>query len=134
MLLSLIRTILKSVFGDAFASNSKPYKRPTGFKTFSDGNNSAQSRGLAKRRYGNTPWNSKSDDLASTTPTFNESQERIVDHIKMQSLNNVYTGPQNRPPPPNGIVVASEVRITQDRASQISDRRMRGEDVRWNGE
>jgi hypothetical protein len=113
MTLPLLKTWLKPLFGSALSSIRSASKHPTGFRTIGGG---AGESGVGQRR---KPTSSKQHVTDSLL--FSESEERIVNNVKMQNLE-VYTGPAAPTHPlSKGIMVSNEFKIVEDEISQKGD-------------
>ncbi|KAH2582165.1 hypothetical protein KXV99_009318 [Aspergillus fumigatus] len=127
----LVCAILKSVFvlvtphmgprgpgewgtrGPFFGSSEKTYKFPSGFQTIGGGAGESSSR---KRRAQRTVH------PISANLTFSESEERIVDNVKMNDLEAFGAPSTRRDHSPGGIVVSNQVEIThEDRNSHLGE-------------
>ncbi|KAF4211817.1 hypothetical protein CNMCM5878_002018 [Aspergillus fumigatiaffinis] len=96
MVFHLFRSWLSRLFGTAFGSSQKTYKFPSGFQTIGGGAGESFSR----NRRGPPTVHPVSANL-----TFSESEERIVDDVKMNNLE-AFGAPSSGPDhPPGGIVV-----------------------------
>lgn len=102
MIFPLLKTWLMPWFGTALGSSRKAYKTPSGFRTIGGGGDYSSSRG---RR------GPPSANPITANMTFNESEERIVADVKMQTMH-VQAGQGAAPPPSRGIVVSNEVEVT----------------------
>ncbi|KAH3351039.1 hypothetical protein KXW44_005038 [Aspergillus fumigatus] len=113
MIFHLLRSWLTRLFGTAFGSSEKTYKFPSGFQTIGGGAGESSSR---KRRAQRTVH------PISANLTFSESEERIVDNVKMNDLEAFGAPSTRRDHSPGGIVVSNQVEIThEDRNSHLGE-------------
>ncbi|RDL35323.1 uncharacterized protein BP5553_07254 [Venustampulla echinocandica] len=109
MIFPLFKTWLKPLFGSAFSSDRTP-SNPTGFRTIGGGDGESRSRNRRRRspsaKHNSTPGLS-----------YTESEERIINDVKMQNLN-VSVGPAPTDNPSTGIVVSKEFQIAEDRSGR----------------
>ncbi|KAF5510889.1 hypothetical protein CGCS363_v003667 [Colletotrichum siamense] len=122
MIFPLIRTWLKPLWPSMLRSSKKAYKTPSGFQTIGGGNgqygNSQRSR---DRRTGPSSANPITANIS-----FTESEERIMNDVKMQDIKTSTSSVSPIPgsKPPNGIVVSNEIQVTiDDRTSQFVEQR-----------
>lgn len=113
MIFPLLKTWLKPLFGSMLSSTGSTSKHPTGFRTIGGGDGES---GVGHRRKHSTSKQPVTDNLS-----FSESEERIVDSVKMQNLG-ADIGPAALPHPPSkGIMVSNEFKIVEDEISQNGD-------------
>jgi hypothetical protein len=114
MLFPLLKTLLKPLFDTLLSSNQGSSKHPSGFRTIGGGD--GESGTGRKQRTVSKPQRSSNLSL-------NESEEHIVNNIKMQNLE-AYAGTAvSTDRPSEAILVSSEFRIVDDRASQPGDKK-----------
>jgi hypothetical protein len=103
MLFPLLKAWLKPLFGNVFSSKGTS-KHPSGFRTIGGGDG-ASSSGAGRRRA------TSSKARVNSSTSFSESEERIVNNVKMQNLE-VSVGPVGSTHPPSkGIMVSNEFQI-----------------------
>ncbi|GFF25103.1 hypothetical protein IFM46972_01284 [Aspergillus udagawae] len=105
MVFHLLRSWLSRLFGTAFGSSQKTYKLPSGFQTIGGGAGESFSR---NRRGAPTAH------PISANATFSESEERIVDDVKMNNLEAFGAPGTGREHPSRGIVVSNQIEITHE--------------------
>ncbi|KAF7550891.1 hypothetical protein G7Z17_g5398 [Cylindrodendrum hubeiense] len=111
LLFPLFKTWLTPLFGSVMRSSQKTYNTPSGFRTIGGGGGD-QSRS----RRGPPTANPITANMS-----FNDSEERIVDDVKMQNFK-VSSEPVVAGGPINGIVVSNQVDVIhEDRSSQNSN-------------
>lgn len=119
MIFPLIKNWLKPWFGTALRS-SKPtynYKSPSGFQTIGGGHSG---NALSRDRRGASNANSH---VVSGNMSFNNSEERMVDDVKMQNI--MVTASPGGDQPAKGIMVSNQVEVTREDRSQTSDQAQR---------
>jgi hypothetical protein len=116
MLFPLVRAWLKPLFGSAFSSNRSTSKHPSGFRTIGGG--VGESSRPSRRRQ---PASSKQNITSSIS--FTESEERIVDDVKMQHLGVSARQAESTRPPSQGIMVVNEFEMVDDKINQNSDQK-----------
>ncbi|KAK2598064.1 hypothetical protein QQS21_005775 [Conoideocrella luteorostrata] len=110
MLFPLFRTWLTPLCGSALRSSKKSYKSPTGLVTFGGGGAS----GTPRNRSGPPTANPITANM-----TFSESEERMVDDVKMDSVSSAHR-------PANAIIVSNHIDVTHsDRNSRVEGRPQR---------
>lgn len=114
MIFPLLKTWFKPLFGSALSSTGTASKHPSGFRTIGGGD--GQSSGVGQRR---KPTSSKQHITNSLS--FSDSEERIVNNVKMQDLevDTGIVGPTDRPS--KGIMVSSEFKIVEDEVNRPGD-------------
>ncbi|RHZ66748.1 uncharacterized protein CDV56_108480 [Aspergillus thermomutatus] len=121
MVFHLFKSWLSRLFGSAFGSSQKTYKSPIGFQTIGGGAGESSTR----NRRGPQTVHPITANL-----TFSESEERMIDDVKLNNLDafgSPGTGSERRS---GGIVVSNQVEIThEDRSSPLSghEQRRRGD-------
>jgi hypothetical protein len=112
MVFHLLRVWLSKVFGSQFQSSHKTHKSPSaGFRSIGGGRDfsSRKSQGAA------------SSDPMTIGMSFTESEERMMEEVKMQNLK-AYQAPMPGNQAPGAIVVSNEIDITHEtRANENSD-------------
>ncbi|KPM36929.1 hypothetical protein AK830_g9632 [Neonectria ditissima] len=112
ILFPLFRTWLTPMFGTMMRSSQKTYNTPSGFRTIGGGGGE-QSRS----RRGPPTANPITANMS-----FNGSEERMVDDVKMQNFKVSSRPVSDHQAPAAGIVVSNQVEVTrEDRSSQNSD-------------
>lgn len=106
MIFPLFKTWLRPWLGTALGSSRKAYKTPSGFRTIGGGGGSSRTEFRSRGRRG-----AQSPNPITANMTFNESEERIVTDIKMQTIS-VGSEAGGVKPPAGGIVVSKEVEMT----------------------
>ncbi|GKZ25189.1 hypothetical protein AbraIFM66951_001113 [Aspergillus brasiliensis] len=121
MVFHLLRTWLARGFGSAFQSSQKTYQLPSGgFQTTRGGTTRKQGRG------GGT----SSRDPITVGLTFTESEERMMQDIKLQTIE-----PHEAPPPGGAIMVSNQIEVEvthQTRNSHAREPSAPREDVNAN--
>ncbi|KAM5349277.1 hypothetical protein ACJ41O_005784 [Fusarium nematophilum] len=113
LLFPLIRIWLTPLFGSVLRSSQKTYETPSGFRTIGGGGGRSQSRS----RRGPPTANPISANL-----TFNDSEERIVDHTEMHSMK-AFAETELGRSPSNRIVVSNVIEVVhEDKRSQNGER------------
>jgi hypothetical protein len=112
MLFPLLKAWLKPLFGNALSSKGTS-KHPSGFRTIGGGDG-ASSVGAGRRR----PNTSKAHMTSSTS--FSESEERIVNNVKMQNLEVSVGSAGSTRPPSKGIMVSNEFQIVDAVDDKVS--------------
>lgn len=119
MVFNLFRIWLTKAFGSRFQSSQKVnYKSPSGGFRSIGGGDYASRKGCGP---------------ASMDPimTFTESEERMVEGVKMQSLK-TYPAPASDTPSSSTIVVSNQIDITHEtRSSHTSDQAMQNTREAW---
>lgn len=114
MVFPLIRTWLAPFFGTMLKSSQRnSYQSPSaGFRTIGGGGGgNSYNRGRGPQ----------SANPITANMTFNDSEERMVEEVKMQNMK-TFDGSHSHHHQPSGIVVSNEVEVThEDRRSQNSD-------------
>ncbi len=106
MIYPLLKIWLRPVFGTTLQSSQKSYKTPVGFRTIGGGRSDHQSL----NRHG--PSNA-----SGITNMFNESEEQIVEDVKMQNMKD-YAAAVSGGKPSKGSMASTEVEVTaEDRGS-----------------
>jgi hypothetical protein len=113
MIYPLLKTWLKPLFNSVLSSNQTAVKHPPGFQTIGGGDGTP---GAGRRRKGTS---SKSHVTGSLS--FSESEERIVNNVKMQNLQVSARPAESTSRPSKGIIVSSEFQIANDDISQKDD-------------
>ena len=120
MVFPLFRTWLKPLLGSS-SRTEKQYKTPEGFRSLGGG----VGDGSYSHRVRGTQGSKGSKGTGSnplTNVTFTESEERIVNDIKLQDMKTAGTTQQgSRQSDGKGIVVLTEFDISEDRSSQHND-------------
>lgn len=112
ILFPLFRTWLTPLFGTVMRSSQKTYNTPSGFRTIGGGGEQSRSR------RGPPTANPITENMS-----FNDSEERIVDDVKMQNFKVSSRPVSGDKAPATGIVVSNQIEVThEDRSSQNSDR------------
>ncbi|KAL0941655.1 uncharacterized protein CTRU02_204418 [Colletotrichum truncatum] len=123
MIFPLIRTWLKPMWPSILRSSKKAYTTPSGFQTIGGGNGQSRSRDRRTAPSSANPLTANS--------AFTESEERIMNDVKMQNIKNL-AWPTLGSRPHNGIVVSNEVEITtEDRTSQFGGQRPQRAHEAW---
>lgn len=123
MLFHLLKTCLGFLFGSAFDSSQKTYKTPSGgFRSFGGGGGDSFSR----NRRGDASTDPTTIDL-----TLNESEERMVDGVKMQNMKveAATSETSTTTTTTSGIVVSNQVDVTTESRSSHNGERP-AQDVR----
>ncbi|KAJ5091129.1 hypothetical protein NUU61_005999 [Penicillium alfredii] len=123
MIFHLLRTWLARVYGGAFQRSSQsPYKSPSGgFRSIGGGGDYS-----SRNRRGPPSVNPITANM-----TFSESEERMVDEMKMQGLK-AYPDSSTPNESPNGIVVSNQIEVTHEtRSSRASQQAEHGAHETW---
>jgi hypothetical protein len=125
MLLPLLKAWFQPLLCSVLSSTGTASKQhPSGFRTIGGGDGG--SSGVAQRR---KPTSSKQP--VSDTLSFSESEEHIVNNVRMQNLE-VYSGPAaSTRPPSKGIMVSNEFKIVEDEVSQNGDQNAKHVHESW---
>ncbi|ODA79349.1 hypothetical protein RJ55_04942 [Drechmeria coniospora] len=108
MIFPLFKSWLSPMFGSSYSSKAY-HQTPTGFRTIGGGGGESHSRGHRAP--------AKSDPM--TNMSFGDSEERIVDEIKLHNLRNYEASVET----PAGIMVSKQVEVTHaDKESQNGDK------------
>lgn len=123
MLFHLLKTCLRFLFGSAIDSSQKTYKTPSGgFRSFGGGGDS-----FSRKRRGDASTDPTTIDL-----TLNESEERMVDGVKMQNMKVYAAAPETSPTTPGGIMVSNQVDVTtESRSSHNGERPVQDAHETW---
>jgi len=123
MLFPLLKTWSKPLFGSVLSSIRSASKHPTGFRTI-DG-------GAGESRVGQRRKPASSNQHVTDSLSFSESDERIVNNVKMQNLE-VYAGPAALTHlPSKGIIVSNEFKMVEDEISQNDDQNAKRVHESW---
>lgn len=117
MIFPLFKTWLRPLFGSALRSTNKQYQAPNarhvrtigGYYGGSGGTNNTDPRSWARRGPPSTN--------PITNVSFGESEEEIVNEVKMHNIVSAQAVPSTTPSKPNAIIVASEFEVSEDRRS-----------------
>lgn len=110
MIFPLFKNWLRPFFGSALSSSGKAYKyKPDGFQTIGGGGAS-----YSQSRKSRNPGGS----AISANMTFNDSEERMVDSMKMQNIR-VTATPSPADHPAAGILVSNQVEITHENRQSV---------------
>ncbi|KAA8641457.1 uncharacterized protein ATNIH1004_001922 [Aspergillus tanneri] len=124
MMFHLFRSWLALLFGRPFNSSQKTSKSPYGFRSIGGGGGGGDSS--SRNRRGPPTANPITVNM-----TFTESEERMMDGVKMQTLKE-YPQPIAEPVSPTGIVVSNEVEVTHEsRSSHTSKQELRDVREAW---
>ncbi|KAK7429438.1 hypothetical protein QQZ08_004030 [Neonectria magnoliae] len=115
ILFPLFRTWLTPLFGTVMRSSQKTYNTPSGFRTIGGGVGGGGDQSRSRR-------GPSTANPITANMSFNDSEERIVDEVKMQNFK-VSTRPvSDDQAPATGIVISNQIEVTrEDRSSQNSD-------------
>lgn len=120
LLFPLLRAWFTPLLGSMLRSSQKTYQTPSGFRTIGGGGGDGQRR----RNRGPPTANPITANI-----TLNDSEEHIVDDVKMQPLN-ISSTPVSTDYPSNGIVVSNEVEVAhEDRSSHHSEHAQRVREI-----
>jgi len=123
MIFPLLKLWLTPLFGSAMRSSQKTYKMPTGFRTIGGGGGESHSR--------NRRGPPSANPITANSTTFSESEERMVDEVKMQDLK-AFAAPASDNRPPDGILVSNQVEVThEDRNSRNSEQHVQRGHESW---
>ncbi|KAK2011818.1 hypothetical protein LZ32DRAFT_606075 [Colletotrichum eremochloae] len=118
MIFPLIRTWLKPLWPSVLRSSKdtkKAYKTPSGFQTIGGGNADSRRR---DRRAGLPQPKS-----VASNPTFTESEEQIMNDVRLQSFKGSPSASSGKQPP-GGIIVSNQFEITtEDNTSHYGEQR-----------
>ncbi|OLN86690.1 hypothetical protein CCHL11_03875 [Colletotrichum chlorophyti] len=119
MIFPLIRVWLKPIWPSTLRSSRKVYQTPTGFRTIGGGG------GGDSRRTGPPSANPITANM-----TFTESEERIMNDVKMYNIKGSSAAKDEKSP--QGIMVSSEVEVTtEDSTSQLTEHRRQRAHEGW---
>lgn len=117
MIFPLFKSWLKPLFGSVMRSSQKTYKTPDGFRTIGGGG-PGDSRSQSRR-------NGSGTDPNTINMTYTESEERMVNDVKLQVLQPSHSGHITDDQRTQGIVVSSEFKVTtEDQISQHSQQQL----------
>lgn len=115
MVFPLFRNWLKPLLGSSARNSNKQYKTPEGFRSIGGGGGGDDSRSHGVRGT-RTPGSKGPNPL--TNVSFTESEERIVNDIKLQNMKAAAAMAQGGGQKDNnGIFVMTEFDISEDRSS-----------------
>ncbi|KAK7421592.1 hypothetical protein QQX98_002059 [Neonectria punicea] len=115
ILFPLFRTWLTPLFGTVMRSSQKTYNTPSGFRTIGGGGGGSGEQSRSRR-------GPPTANPITANMSFNDSEERIVDEVKMQNFKASTRPVSDDQAPATGIVVSNQVEVTrEDRSSQNSD-------------
>ncbi|RYO86983.1 hypothetical protein DL764_008919 [Monosporascus ibericus] len=112
MVFPLLKIWLRPLLGNSARSTDKKYGTPEGFRTIGGGGGD-DSRNHCRRGTHGTKGSNPLTDV-----TFTESEERIVNNIKLQNIKAAAPMAQGNHNGSKGIVVLTEFDISEDRSSQ----------------
>jgi hypothetical protein len=113
MVFPLLKTWLRPLLGSSARGTDKQYKTPEGFRSI--GGRGADDSRSGRRGTANGPRTAN----PLTNVTITESEERIVNEIKLQNVKaGAISTPQANQGDVRGIVVMTEFDISEDRSSQ----------------
>ncbi|QUC19227.1 uncharacterized protein UV8b_03468 [Ustilaginoidea virens] len=115
MLFPLFRVWLTPFCGNLLRSSKKSCKTPTGFVSIGGGGPASTPRNRSGPRTANP---------ITENMTFSESEERIVDDVKLENVQKEYK-------PPNTIVVSNQVEITHSNRNGQLDARTAPGHEQW---
>jgi hypothetical protein len=121
MVFPLFRAWLKPFLGSSARSSAKQYKTPEGFRSIGGGGGGggedSRSHGVRVTR---TPGSKGANPL--TNVSFTESEERIINDIKLQNMKAASTMLQGSQQGNKAIFVRTEFDISEDSSSQHHDK------------
>ncbi|KAE9374975.1 hypothetical protein N431DRAFT_406051 [Stipitochalara longipes BDJ] len=125
MLFPLLKAWFQPLLSSVLSSTGAASKQhPSGFRTIGGGD--GEYSGVAQRRKATSSKQPVTDTLS-----FNESEEHIVNNVKMQNLE-VYTGPAAPAHSPSkGIMASNEFKIVEDEISQNGDQNAKHVHESW---
>lgn len=104
MIFHLFRIWLSKIFGSQFQSSQKTHKSPSGgFRSIGGGGDYASRKGHGPA----------STDPMTIGMSFTESEERMMEDVKMQNLK-AYPAPMSGNPASGAIVVSNQIDITHE--------------------
>jgi hypothetical protein len=119
----LLRAWLRPFFGSVLRSSRKTYKTPTGLRTIGGG-----IAGNPNSRQRRAP----TSNTITANLTFTESEERMINDVKMQNLKVYAITSSSQEPAPNEIVISSEIEVTaEDRNALDSQHQARSAHEAW---
>jgi hypothetical protein len=119
MVFPLFRNWLKPLLGSSARNSGKQYKTPEGFRSIGGGGGGEDSRSHGVR--GTRTVGSKGPNPL-TNISFTESEERIVNDIKLQNMKAAAAMGQGGQKDNKGIFVMTEFDMSEDRSSQHHDK------------
>lgn len=125
MIFPLFKNWLKPWFGTALRSTDKAYYvSPSGFRTIGGGD--GKGNGYVHSRDRGKPY---SANAITGNMTFNDSEERIVDDVKLQDIRvTSISASEDHPTTGTGIIVSKQIQVThennQARHSELSAHRV----------
>jgi len=128
MVFPLIKQWLRPILGSTNNTSAKQYKTPTGFRTIGGGDGGG---GSNSRRNGGTHGSgsrSRNTKKPLTNVSFTESEERIVNEIKLQNMGGAGAVGQKD----KGIVVHTQFDVEVDRVSTLEERERANKDYERN--
>ncbi|KAL5360110.1 hypothetical protein BJX96DRAFT_174980 [Aspergillus floccosus] len=105
MIFHFLRSLLSRLVGGVFGSTQKTHNSPGGFYTIGGGAGESASQ---KRRGPPTVY------PISANLTVSESEERIVNNVKMNAFDDVVLTSTGNERPSHGIVVSNQIEITHE--------------------
>ncbi|TVY44868.1 hypothetical protein LOCC1_G006275 [Lachnellula occidentalis] len=115
MIFPLLKTWLAPIFGSVLYSRGTASKHPSGFQTIGGGDGNTTDAGRHRQLTG-------SKSQVASNVSFGESEERIINDVKMQNLTSSAEPAAFTDPPVKGIMVSSEFQIVDNKISQSGDR------------
>jgi hypothetical protein len=113
MVFPLLKTWIRPLLGSSTRSTDKQYKTPEGFRSI--GGRGADDSRSGRRGTGHGPRTAN----PLTNVTFTESEERMVNEIKLQNVKaGAISTLQANQGDVRGIVVRTEIDISEDMSSQ----------------
>lgn len=109
MVFPLLKIWLRPLLGSSARTTDKQYKTPEGFRTIGGGGGDDSGSHCRRGTHGTKGTNPLTD------VTFTESEERIVNQINLQNMKAAASMAQGNQ---NGIVVSTELDVSEDRNSQ----------------
>ncbi|KAL2128639.1 hypothetical protein VTI74DRAFT_8912 [Chaetomium olivicolor] len=116
MVFPLFKTWLRPLLGSSQRTSEKQYKTPEGFRSIGGGGGGGDD---SRSNYRRGTQGTKKGVNPLTNVTFTESEERIVNEIKLQSIKSTTaaTGGKEGHKDVKGIMVMTEFDLSEDRSS-----------------
>ena len=106
MLFPMFKSWLYPIFGTLLGSTQRQYKTPSGFQSIGGG-------GGDSRNTRRTPAGKNRSNNVTVNATFSESEEHMVDDVRLQNFTAVAASTRGDPPP-SGIVVSKHVYVARE--------------------
>jgi hypothetical protein len=121
MVFPLFKTWLRPLFGSALRSTNKQDRASNHRYIRTIGGGFGGAGGTNNTDPRSWPRRGPPSTNPITNVSFGESEEEIVNEIKMQNMVSAQVGPSTSPPKANAIIVSSEFAISEDRRSNTGE-------------